>query len=85
MTASLEPGKQFDKIAGNEDPINITGYQSAIECLIHASIATRPDLSSAVRILSQHMSKPGKKHWIRVKCIFRYIKGPLDYGLLDQS
>ena len=71
MTASLEPDKQFDKIAGNKDPINITGYQSAIECLIHASIATRPDLPSAVGTLIQHMSKPGQKHWIRVKCIFR--------------
>lgn len=71
MTASLEPDKQFDKIAGNKDPNNITGYQSAIECLIYASIAARPDLSSAVGTLIQHMSKPGKKHWIRVKCIFR--------------
>lgn len=73
MTASLEPDKQFDKIAGNKDPNNITGYQSAIECLIYASIATRPDLPSAVGALSQHMLKLGKEHWIGVKRIFRYI------------
>ena len=44
----VEPGKRFNKTADNEDPINITKYQSAIGCLIYASISTRPDLSSAV-------------------------------------
>ena len=38
-----EPGKRFNKIAGNEDPVNITEYHSAIGCLIYASIATRTD------------------------------------------
>ena len=77
--------KRFNKIAGDEDPVNITEYHSAIGCLICASIATRTDLSSAVGALSQHMLKPGKEHWIGVKRIFRYIQGTLDYGLLHQS
>ena len=80
-----EPGKRFNKIAGDEDRVNITDYHSAIGCLICASIATRTDLSSAVGALSQHMLKPGKEHWIGVKRIFRYIQGTLDYGLLHQS
>ena len=31
------------------------------------------------------MSKPGKKHWIGVKRVLRYIKGTLDYGLIYKS
>ena len=50
-------------------------HQSSIDCLIYASIATRPDLSSAVGVLSQRLLKPGKKQWIGVNRIFHYIKG----------
>ena len=73
VATPTEPGKRFNKIAGDEDPVNITEYHSAIGCLIYASIATRPDLPSAVGALSQHMLKLGKEHWIGVKRIFRYI------------
>ena len=29
-------------------------------------------------LLSQHMSKPGKRYWVGVKRVLRYIKGTLD-------
>eukprot|EP00253_Pinus_taeda_P014700 PITA_14700 len=31
------------------------------------------------------MSKPGKKHWIGVKRVFRYLRGTSDYGLCYQG
>ena len=56
-------------------------YQAAIESLIYAAIATRPDISFAVGLLSQFMSNPGLEHFQGVKRILRYLKGTLDYGL----
>ena len=56
-----EPGKRFDK-----KPINITckvnrsEHQFAIGCLTNASVAERPNFSSAKGIFSQHIAKPGK-------------------------
>ena len=45
------------------------------------SIATRPDISSAVGVLSQFMPQPGTEHWAGIKRVFRYIKGTVDFGL----
>lgn len=47
--------------------------------------ATRPDLASAVSILSKYMSKPSKEHWQGVKRILRYIKGTINYGLIFKA
>ena len=62
----MESGKRFDKIVDDKEPFNITEYQSAIRCLTYASLATGPGLSSAVGVLSQHLTKPGKEHWVGV-------------------
>ena len=57
-----------------------------IGSLTYASIATRPDLSSAVGVLSQFMNKPGLQHVKGVKRVLRYIKGTLHYGIrFDKS
>ena len=56
-------------------------YQAAIGSLIYAAIATRPDISFAVGLLSQFMSSPELEHFQGVKRILRYLKGTLDYGL----
>ena len=82
VTTPLEVGTKFEKLSEDEEPLNLREYQSAIGSLIYASIGTRPDISAAVGMLSQHTSKPGKDHWIGVKRVFRYIKGTLDYGLI---
>ena len=44
-------------------------------------MATRPDLSAAVGVLSEFMSNPGPEHWIGVKRILCYVKGTINYGL----
>ena len=75
ISTQMELGKKFAKLEDNESPLNTKHYQSLIGSLTYASIATRPDISSAVSILSQFMSKPGKEHWVGVKRILRYIKG----------
>ena len=46
-----------------------------IECLTYGTTAIRPDLSSAVGIVSKFMTRSGKEHWQSVRRILRYIKG----------
>ena len=77
----MEPGKKYDKLPDDQDPVDIQRYQATIGSLTYASIATRPDISSAVGVLSQFMSRPGPEHWAGIKRVFRYIKGTLDFGL----
>ena len=35
----------------------------------------RPDLASAVGILSKYMSRPSDEHWKGAKRVLKYIKG----------
>ena len=79
----MEAGKRFEKLDDNEDPVNIREDQAAIGSFVYASVATRPDLSPSVGVLSQFMSNPGKEHWseFEVKRVLRYIKRTIDYGL----
>ncbi|PON45263.1 LOW QUALITY PROTEIN: Ribonuclease H-like domain containing protein [Trema orientale] len=44
----------------------------------------RPDLGYAISVVSRFMLNPGKVHWEALKWILRYLKGPLESGLLFQ-
>ena len=72
-------GRNSDKLPGDQHPVKIQRYQAAIGSLMYASIATRSDISSAVGVLSQLMSRPGPEQWSGIKRVFRYIKGTLDF------
>jgi hypothetical protein len=63
VSTPLEPGRKFESLAENETQVNVQEYQMVIGCLTYATTATRPDLASAVGILSKFMSRPGKDHW----------------------
>ena len=81
VATPLEPGKRFEKLPDNEQPVNVSEYQAVLGSLIYASVATRPDLSAAVGVLSQHMSRPSNEHWSAIKRVLRYVKGTMDFGL----
>ena len=81
VSTPMEASMRYEKLADEEKPLNIREYQAIIGSLTYASIATRPDLSSAVGVLSQFMTNPGPQHWQGVKRILRYVKGTLDHGL----
>ena len=81
VSTPVETGKRFNNLSEGEETVDIKLYQAAIGSLNYAAIATRPDLSLAVGLLSQHMVSPGKEHWSGVKRVLRYIKGTLDFGL----
>ncbi|XP_049835052.1 uncharacterized protein LOC126278821 [Schistocerca gregaria] len=48
---------------------------------MYPSIATRPDISFAVNKGARAMRKPTASDWNRVKHIFRYLKGTLNYSI----
>lgn len=57
-----------------------TLYQSLVGALQYLTF-TRPDLSYAVNQVSQFLQAPTIDHYNVVKCILRYVKGTLSYGL----
>ncbi|XP_019196305.1 PREDICTED: uncharacterized protein LOC109190285 [Ipomoea nil] len=59
---------------------NPTRYRRIVGALKYLTI-TRPDLSYAVNRLCQFMHSPTNDHWWLLKCVLRYVKGTLDYGL----
>ena len=85
VSTPLETGKRFTKLGEDEETVDIKLYQAAIGSLNYAAIATRPDLSVAVGMLSQHMVSPGNEHWSGVKRVLRYVKGTINYGLTFRS
>ena len=81
VATPLEPGKKFEKLPDDEEPVNLREFQAAVGSLIYASVATRPDIAAAVGVLSQYMSHPSHDHWCGIKRVLRYISGTVDYGL----
>ncbi|TFY78604.1 hypothetical protein EWM64_g5407 [Hericium alpestre] len=56
-------------------------YREAVGALMYASLATRPDISYAVLVLSRFATNAGPAHWEAVKRVFRYLKGTRDLWL----
>ena len=56
-------------------------YRSIIGSLLYLSLCTRPDICSAVNLLSRYVSNPGRNHWNAVKHLIRYLIGTQHYGL----
>ncbi len=56
-------------------------YREAVGSLLYISIATRPDISYAVGVLSRFSSNPGMAHWNAVKHLMRYLQGTKDFKL----
>eukprot|EP00794_Sanderia_malayensis_P014955 gene14955-biopygen12465 len=81
ISTPMDPNAKFMKLTNDDEVADKREYQAMIGSLTYASIATRPDLSDAVGILSQFMSNPGQQHVKGVKRVLRYIQGTLDYGL----
>ena len=75
LSVKLEKDDGFSK---EVDPI---AYQSMVGSLLYAAIATRPDISYAVGVVSKFNSKPTEAHLTAVKRIVRYLKGTVDMGL----
>ena len=82
VSTPLEFGKKYEELSKEDEQFDTRTYQRAIGCLTYAATISRPDLSTAVSVLSKFMSKPGVEHWKGVKRVLRYVQGTLDYGLM---
>ena len=67
-----------DGVSKNVDPVL---YQSIVGSLLYAAMATRPDTSQAVGLISKFSAKPTKAHLTAAKWIIRYLKGTSDTAL----
>jgi hypothetical protein len=56
-------------------------YREGVGSLMWLSIATRPDISFVVGILSRYLHNPGYAHWQAFKRCLRYLQGTKDYRL----
>ena len=56
-------------------------YRSAVGALIYLMSGTRPDIAYAVGVVSRSLENPTHTDVIRVKRIFRYLKGTTNYGI----
>jgi len=57
-------------------------YRQIVGSLMYAMLATRPDLSCAVSVVSQFLSNPKDTHIGLVKHILQYVAGNLDRKLI---
>ena len=67
--------KQVDKVM----------YQSIVGSLLYAAVATRPDISQAVGVISKFSSRPTEAHLTAAKRILRYLKGTASLAVKYQK
>jgi hypothetical protein len=63
------------------DDMKSVPYRQALGSLMWLQVATRPDLSYAVNLLSRFANNPGRKHWDTLKHTLAYLKSTMDYGI----
>lgn len=56
-------------------------YRPILGSVIWGQLATHPDLSFDVSLLSQFQSNPGIDHWNALMHVVGYIRNTIDYGL----
>jgi len=57
-------------------------YREALGLLMWLQVATHPDLSYTVNLLSHFAHNPRQAHWNTLKHALSYVKGTLDYGII---
>jgi hypothetical protein len=56
-------------------------YCEAVGSIMWLQVATCPDLSYTVNLLSRFSNNPSRNHWNTLKHCLAYLKGTLDYGV----
>lgn len=64
-----------------DDKISDFPYRQAVGALMYLMLGTRPDLAYSVGFLSRTLENPSSDDIVRVKRVFRYIAGTIDYGI----
>lgn len=56
-------------------------YRELVGSLLYMAMWTRPDIASAVNMLSRHMARPTTQHWLAAKHVLRYLRATPTLGL----
>src|SRR6266545_836782 len=56
-------------------------YHPILGSVMWGQLATHPDLSFTVSLLSRFQANPGIEHWQALMHVMEYIKNTMDYGL----
>ncbi|OWZ07582.1 Copia protein [Phytophthora megakarya] len=56
-------------------------YRSLVGCLQYLVSGSRPELATAIRILSKFLEKYNTVHWSAAKRVLRYLSGSRNMGL----
>jgi hypothetical protein len=56
-------------------------YRSILGSVMWGQLATRPDLSFSVSLLSRFQANPGIDHWNALMHVIGYVKNTIDFGL----
>ncbi|CAB0011205.1 unnamed protein product, partial [Nesidiocoris tenuis] len=60
-------------------------YSQAVGSLLYLATVTRPDISYAVSLVAEKLSKPTLADWTAVKKIMKYLRGTLAYGIMFKN
>lgn len=66
----------------DESETSVCPYRELVGSLMYLAVATRPDISYAVGLVSRFLEKPTIVHENAVKRIMKYLKGTVDHGIL---
>ena len=64
-----------------QDPHLRSQYRSMVGMLMYLCVATRPDITYAVGVLSRHLDKPTPTLMSAAKRVIRYLKGTMEFGI----
>ena len=82
MATPIDVSTKLHVATDQDESFDIETYQSAVGGLLYVSTRSRPDIAYFVSNVAKYCSKPTIDHWKAVKCIFRYIRGTISYGIL---
>ena len=77
----LLDNKMSLKTDSEKDEMKDKPYRSLLRSVMWGQLATRPDLSFSVSLLTRFQANPGLSHWNALLHIIGYIKNTIDYGL----
>ncbi|SGY77704.1 BQ5605_C005g03702 [Microbotryum silenes-dioicae] len=73
-TVPMTPGLSLTAVPGQGTERIRSWYLQAIGSLLYISLGTRPNIAFAVSYLSRFANNPGRRHWVAVKHVLRYLR-----------
>ncbi|KAI9911175.1 hypothetical protein PsorP6_009161 [Peronosclerospora sorghi] len=74
--------EQYRNYLFQEQDLTTFNPRPALGALLYLSVLTRPDISTAVRLLAQETERTTAALKARIENVFRYLKSTKEYGLV---